>query len=81
MPIQRKPSIVFVHGLWADGSCFSKLIPTLWRTSFNPHRDWQLGSMVSLMEETWRRSSPTLTHGRVRAPSPKPADQVELEPG
>jgi pimeloyl-ACP methyl ester carboxylesterase len=24
-----KPSIVFSHGLWADGSCFSKLIPTL----------------------------------------------------
>ena len=24
-----KPSIVFAHGLWADGSCFSKLIPTL----------------------------------------------------
>lgn len=23
------PSIVFTHGLWADGSCFSKLIPTL----------------------------------------------------
>jgi pimeloyl-ACP methyl ester carboxylesterase len=29
MSNQRKPSIVFVHGLWADGSCFSKLIPTL----------------------------------------------------
>ncbi|MBV9442789.1 MAG: alpha/beta hydrolase [Acidobacteriaceae bacterium] len=29
MSIQRKPSIVFVHGLWADGSCFHKLIPTL----------------------------------------------------
>src|SRR5690349_1813073 len=27
--MQRKPSIVFAHGLWADGSCFSKLIPTL----------------------------------------------------
>jgi pimeloyl-ACP methyl ester carboxylesterase len=26
---QGKPSIVFVHGLWADGSCFCKLIPTL----------------------------------------------------
>jgi pimeloyl-ACP methyl ester carboxylesterase len=26
---QPKPSIVFAHGLWADGSCFSKLIPTL----------------------------------------------------
>jgi pimeloyl-ACP methyl ester carboxylesterase len=24
-----KPSIVFAHGLWADGSCFSKLIPML----------------------------------------------------
>jgi pimeloyl-ACP methyl ester carboxylesterase len=24
-----KPSIVFSHGIWADGSCFSKLIPTL----------------------------------------------------
>ena len=24
-----KPNIVFAHGLWADGSCFSKLIPTL----------------------------------------------------
>src|SRR6266404_6025073 len=25
----KNPSIVFAHGLWADGSCFSKLIPTL----------------------------------------------------
>ena len=24
-----KPSIVFAHGLWADGSCFSKLISAL----------------------------------------------------
>lgn len=29
MAAQTKPSIVFVHGLWADGSCFNKLIPTL----------------------------------------------------
>jgi len=29
MSSQTKPSIVFVHGLWADGSCFSKLIPAL----------------------------------------------------
>jgi len=28
-PGQTKPSIVFAHGLWADGSCFQKLIPTL----------------------------------------------------
>jgi pimeloyl-ACP methyl ester carboxylesterase len=24
-----KPSIVFSHGIWADGSCFQKLIPAL----------------------------------------------------
>src|SRR5260370_18110576 len=29
MSTQTKPSIVFAHGLWADGSCFQKLIPTL----------------------------------------------------
>lgn len=29
MSAQTKPSIVFVHGVWADGSCFSKVIPPL----------------------------------------------------
>jgi hypothetical protein len=29
MTEHTKPSIAFVHGLWADGSCFQKLIPTL----------------------------------------------------
>lgn len=29
MSIARKPSIVFCHGIWADGSCFSKVIPAL----------------------------------------------------
>jgi pimeloyl-ACP methyl ester carboxylesterase len=29
MSPQSKPSIVFCHGLWADGSCFSKLISPL----------------------------------------------------
>jgi pimeloyl-ACP methyl ester carboxylesterase len=28
-PTHTKPSIVFCHGLWADGSCFSKVIPAL----------------------------------------------------
>jgi pimeloyl-ACP methyl ester carboxylesterase len=26
---KTKPSVVFCHGIWADGSCFNKLIPTL----------------------------------------------------
>jgi pimeloyl-ACP methyl ester carboxylesterase len=29
MSSQRKPSIVFCHGIWADGSCFGKVIPAL----------------------------------------------------
>jgi pimeloyl-ACP methyl ester carboxylesterase len=29
MSARSKPSIVFCHGLWADGSCFSKLIAPL----------------------------------------------------
>ena len=29
MSAQSKPSIVFCHGIWADGSCFSKVIPAL----------------------------------------------------
>src|SRR5712692_217308 len=29
MFMQTKPSIVFVHGIWADGSSFSKVIPAL----------------------------------------------------
>jgi pimeloyl-ACP methyl ester carboxylesterase len=29
MSKSTKPGIVFAHGLWADGSCFSKLIPAL----------------------------------------------------
>jgi pimeloyl-ACP methyl ester carboxylesterase len=29
MSAQGKPSIVFCHGIWADGSCFNKLLPTL----------------------------------------------------
>jgi pimeloyl-ACP methyl ester carboxylesterase len=29
MATQTQPSIVFSHGIWADGSCFSKVIPAL----------------------------------------------------
>jgi pimeloyl-ACP methyl ester carboxylesterase len=29
MKTQNKPAIVFCHGIWADGSCFNKVIPAL----------------------------------------------------
>lgn len=32
---KTKPAIVFCHGIWADGSCFSKLIPSLQATDTN----------------------------------------------
>jgi pimeloyl-ACP methyl ester carboxylesterase len=31
---QAKPTIVFAHGLWADGSCYSKIIPHLLADGF-----------------------------------------------
>ena len=34
MSLQRKPSIVFCHGIWADGSCFSKVIPSLQKDGY-----------------------------------------------
>jgi hypothetical protein len=29
VPAQGKPSMVFCHGIWANGSCFTKVIPRL----------------------------------------------------
>src|SRR6185312_9760742 len=29
MSMSTKPTIVFCHGIWADGSCFNKVIPAL----------------------------------------------------
>jgi hypothetical protein len=29
MSTQTKPSIVFCHGIWADGSCYNKLVAPL----------------------------------------------------
>src|SRR5215470_11055165 len=31
---QAKPTIVFAHGLWADGSCYGKVIPLLLADGF-----------------------------------------------
>jgi pimeloyl-ACP methyl ester carboxylesterase len=34
-PAPAKPTIIFVHGLWADGSSWSKVIPTLQTQGYN----------------------------------------------
>ena len=35
MPLSEKPSILFVHGLWADGSSWSEVIPPLRAEGYN----------------------------------------------
>jgi len=58
-----KPSIVFVHGLWADGSCFSKVISPLQAEGYQV-----IASQHSL--DTLERDVATVTStmGRVSGP-------------
>jgi pimeloyl-ACP methyl ester carboxylesterase len=68
MTIQRKPSIVFVHGLWADGSCFSKLIPTLQKEGFeviaSQHGlDSHAGDVTNVKRALGRVSEPVILVG------------------
>src|SRR5262247_2347975 len=68
MSSQRKPSIVFVHGLWADGSCFSKLIPTLQKEGFeviaSQHRlDSHVGDVDNVKRTLGRVSNPAILVG------------------
>ena len=37
---KTKKSIVFCHGLWADGSCFSKLIVPLQAEGYEAKKDY-----------------------------------------
>ena len=58
-----KPSIVFAHGIWADGSCFSKLIPPLRALGYEVmSAQYGLDSNVEDVAATVR------TFGRVSSP-------------
>ena len=68
MATQRKPSIVFVHGLWADGSCFAKLIPTLQKEGFeviaSQHGlDSHAGDVATVRRALGRVSEPAILVG------------------
>jgi len=68
MANQHKPSIVFVHGLWADGSCFAKLIPTLQKVGFeviaSQHGlDSHAGDVITVKQALGRVSKPALLVG------------------
>jgi pimeloyl-ACP methyl ester carboxylesterase len=64
MATPTKPSIVFVHGLWADGSCFSKLIPPLQAEGYEV-----LASQHSLDTLAGDVAAVTRTLGRVSSPA------------
>ena len=63
-----KPSIVFAHGLWADGSSFSKLIPTLRAEGYEVvstqnSLDSLEGDVAAVRRALARVSSPTILVG------------------
>src|SRR5262249_43808245 len=68
MTKQRKPSIVFVHGLWADASCFGKLIRTLQKEGFeviaSQHGlDSHAGDVVCVKKALSQVSAPAILVG------------------
>ena len=65
---QTKPSIVFAHGLWADGSCFSKVIPALqaegYQVASSQHSlDTPEGDVATLLASLGRIGGPAILVG------------------
>ena len=63
-----KPSIVFAHGLWADGSCYSKVIPALQQdghevVSAQNSLDTVEGDVAAVKRALGRVSSPAILVG------------------
>src|SRR5271156_5757323 len=63
-----KPSIVFAHGLWADGSCYSKVIPALKAdghqvVSAQNSLDTLKGDVATVTRTLGRVSSPAILVG------------------
>jgi len=68
MSKQTKPSVVFAHGLWADGSCFSKVIPQLQAdghevVAAQNSLDTLEGDVAAVLRALGRVSSPAILVG------------------
>src|SRR5580693_2618900 len=68
MSPQAKPSIVFAHGIWADGSSFSKVIPPLQAEGYQVvsaqySLDAPEGDVATLLHTLGRVSSPAIIVG------------------
>src|SRR5579859_4814431 len=67
-PTMNKPSIVFAHGIWADGSSFSKLIPALRADghqvlSTQNNLDTLKGDVAAVIRALGRVASPAILVG------------------
>jgi len=68
MSTTTKPSIVFCHGIWADGSCFNKVIPTLQADGYQVIAaqyglDTVAGDVAAVRRTLGRVSSPAILVG------------------
>jgi len=68
MSKQNKPSIVFAHGIWADGSSFSKVIPPLQAEGYEVASsqyglDTFAGDVATTLRTLGRVSSPAILVG------------------
>src|SRR5260370_5261083 len=64
MYMQTKPSIVFCQGIWADGSCFNKVIPTLQAEGYQV-----MATQYGLDTQAADVAAVKRTLGRVRSPA------------
>jgi pimeloyl-ACP methyl ester carboxylesterase len=65
---KKKKSIVFCHGIWADGSCFNKVIPTLQAEGYEVMSaqyglDTNEGDVATVKRTLGRVSSPAILVG------------------
>jgi pimeloyl-ACP methyl ester carboxylesterase len=65
---EPKPSIVFAHGIWADGSCFNKVIPPLQAEGYEVMAaryglDTHAGDVAAVISMLGRVSAPTILVG------------------
>src|SRR3989475_2199342 len=68
MSTNGKPGIVFAHGLWADGSCYSKVIPALQAEGYQVistqnSLDTVQGDVAAVKRALGRVSSPAILVG------------------
>src|SRR5258708_30909086 len=61
---KTKPSIVFCHGIWADGSCFNKVIPALQADGYEV-----MAAQDGLDSKEGDVATVKRTLGRVRSPA------------